>query len=105
TRTRRPPHEGVVALPCHTQHAAQRSDGKAGLLRSDERELYSFSFAKKAAAFFRMSRSIFSDSFSRRSAVFSRSSLVSFSLLLSSAGPGRAAAFLRFLAIRSTLYQ
>ncbi|WP_205320079.1 hypothetical protein, partial [Notoacmeibacter marinus] len=48
----------------NTAHAA---DGKAGLLRLDESEAHRLgSFAKKAAAFFRMSRSCFSIAFSRR---------------------------------------
>ena len=39
----------------------------------DEREPYSLSFAKKAAAFFKMARSISSSSTFFRSAAFSRS--------------------------------
>src|SRR5690349_9028733 len=74
TRTGRALGEGVVALPRDTQQPAQRCDREAGLLRVDERELHSLSFAKKAAAFFRISRSIRSESFSRWSRPSSRSS-------------------------------
>src|SRR5262249_9410415 len=62
----------------HLERAAQQPYRKGGLLRGDEREPHGFSFAKKAVAFFRMSRSILSVRFSRRSRPSSsRSSVVS----------------------------
>src|SRR2546426_4101583 len=68
---------GVEARARHLERAAQQPDRDGGLLRGDEREPHAFSFAKKAAAFFRMSRSIRSVRFSRRSRPSSsRSSVV-----------------------------
>src|SRR6185295_6426212 len=62
----------------HLQDRAKNSHGKERLLRGDERKPHSFSLAKKAAAFFRMSRSICSRRLSRRSRTSSsRSALVS----------------------------
>src|SRR6185369_4253146 len=56
---------------------AQGADGEGHLLRGDEGELHSLSFAKKVAAAFKMSRSIVSRLFSRRSrASSSRSAVV-----------------------------
>src|SRR5688500_17769885 len=46
---RLPLHVGVVPLPSHAKETAHRGDRKR-LLRGDERELHSLSFAKKAAA-------------------------------------------------------
>src|SRR5258705_4285639 len=57
---------GVEAGAGHPQHPTQHRDGEGRLLRLDERELHAWSLAKKAAAFFRMSRSIRSVRFSRR---------------------------------------
>src|SRR5262252_7351684 len=69
---------GVEARPRHLERPAQQPDREAGLLRGDEREPHACSFAKKAVAFFRMSRSIRSVRFSRRSRPSSsRSSVVS----------------------------
>ena len=59
-----PGEEAALADPQGTAHPADRD---AGLLRLDEAEGHRLpSFAKKAAAFFRMSRSCFSTAFSRR---------------------------------------
>src|SRR6185503_12619896 len=75
---RRPPLPRVEPRPRDLQRAAQQPDRKRGLLRGDEREPHGFSFAKKAVAFFRMSRSIRRVRFSRRSRPSSsRSSVVS----------------------------
>src|SRR4029079_7342028 len=52
-----PAAPGVVASARNTQRPAPARDSLDRLLRSDERELHALSFAKKAAAFFRMSRS------------------------------------------------
>src|SRR3989449_7298058 len=69
---------GVEARARHLERPAQQPDRHGGLLRGDEREPHAFSFAKKAAAFFRMSRSIRSVRFSRRRCPSSsRSSVVS----------------------------
>src|SRR4051794_32833008 len=65
-----------LALTRHAKDAAHRGHRKR-LLRGDERELHSLFFAKKAAAFFRISRSIRSESFSFWSTAFSRSSRAS----------------------------
>src|SRR5207249_5713777 len=62
----------------HLERAAQQPDRQGGLLRGDEREPHAFSFAKKAAAVFRLPRSIRSVRFSRRRRPSSsRSSVVS----------------------------
>ena len=66
--------EGIVPLPSDSEESTERRDWEGRLLRVDERELHSLSFAKKAAAFFKISRSVRSESFSRRSRSFSRSS-------------------------------
>src|SRR5207244_7115422 len=74
-RTRLP---GVEARARHLERAAEHPHREDGLLRGDEPESHGFSFAKKAVAFFRMSRSIRSVRFSRRSRPSSsRSSVVS----------------------------
>src|SRR5215213_5618929 len=66
----RPFPPGVVPAPRDTQQAAHRSHREVGLLRLDERErryrIASLSLAKKAAAFFRISRSWRSVRTSRR---------------------------------------
>src|ERR1700735_3958330 len=68
----------VVAALGNTQHATQRRNAVLGLLRPDERESHRFSLAKKAAAFFNISRSSLRTRFSLRSRESSsRSSLVS----------------------------
>src|SRR5262249_39629714 len=64
----------VEAGPRDAQHATERGDRVDGLPRLDERELQAWSLAKKAAAFFRMSRSIRSVRFSRRNCSSSRRS-------------------------------
>src|SRR5262249_56000803 len=72
----RPPR--VEASPRDLERPAQQPHGERGLLRGDEREPHGFSFAKKAVAFFKMSRSMRSVRFSRRRRPSSsRSSLVS----------------------------
>src|SRR5207244_1164371 len=48
------------------EYRAEQVDRKRGLLSRDEGELHPYSLAKKAVAFFRMSRSIRSVLFSRR---------------------------------------
>src|SRR5215207_6552310 len=73
---------GIERGAVHSEHAAHDGDGIVGLLRSDKREQLAYrssvSLAKKAAAFFRISRSIRSVWFSRRRrASSSRSSLLS----------------------------
>src|SRR5712692_1803337 len=77
-RCRRPRLPRVEARARDLQRAAQQPHREGGLLRGDEREPHAFSFAKKAVAFFRMSRSIRSVRFSRRSCPSSsRSAVVS----------------------------
>src|SRR5207253_8576178 len=63
----RPLQRGVEAAPGHLEASAQHGHRIVGLLRADEVEFQLLSFAKKAAAFFKISRSTFSRSFSRRS--------------------------------------
>jgi hypothetical protein len=64
-RTFLPREEAALADP---EDAAHPADREAGLLRFDEAEGHRLpSFAKKAAAFFKMSRSCFRTAFSRRS--------------------------------------
>src|SRR5207237_10472498 len=75
-RRRRPRLPRIAPRPGDPEHLAQRRHGEAGLLRRDEGELHSLSLAKKAVAFFRMSRSIRRRLFSRRSCVSSSRSLV-----------------------------
>ena len=66
--TGRPFLPGEEAALANTEDAAHPADRKAGLLRFDEAEGHRLpSFAKKAAAFFKMSRSCFRTAFSRRS--------------------------------------
>src|SRR5215207_10320291 len=71
---------GVIARPRDLQHAAHRLDGVLGPLRGDEpehRHRVPLSLAKKAAAFFKISRSSARIRFSRRSRrSSSRSSLL-----------------------------
>src|SRR5216684_2566335 len=75
---RRAPVPGVEARARHLERPAQQPDRDGGLLHGDEREPHAFSLAKKAVAFFRMSRSIRSVRFSRRRRPSSsRSSVVS----------------------------
>src|SRR5207245_5397413 len=58
----------VVTARRNTEHSAHSTNLEAGLLREHEAvHRYSLSFAKKAAAFFRMALSIRSCSFSLRS--------------------------------------
>src|SRR3989449_590815 len=77
-RRRRARLPGVEARTRHLERAAEHPHREDGLLRGDEPESHGFSFAKKAVAFFRMSRSIRSVRFSRRSRPSSsRSSVVS----------------------------
>jgi len=57
---------GVIPASTDLEGPAQDAHGKVCLLRSDERERYSLCLAKKAVAFFRMSRSIRSSRTSRR---------------------------------------
>src|SRR5262245_42200975 len=66
-----PPREGsrlprVEPRARYLQRAAQHPHRELGLLRGDESKPHGFSFAKKAVAFFRMSRSIRRVRFSRR---------------------------------------
>src|SRR5688500_1862140 len=68
----RPP--GVVAGPRHLQHPTQRGDVEDAGVRADEHEPHRASLAKKAVAFFKMSRSSASRAFSWRSRRFSSSS-------------------------------
>src|SRR5919106_1593334 len=68
---RRPALPVVEAGAAHTEHTAHHGDGIVGLLRGDERQHLAYrpslSFAKKTAAFERISRSIRSLAFSSRS--------------------------------------
>src|SRR5262249_42261039 len=57
----------VVATARDVECVAQDGNGVTSLLRRNERKLHLLSFAKKAAAFFNISRSISSRLFSRRS--------------------------------------
>ncbi len=82
----------VVACSTRRSHSgtpsrgpAQQTRGQLGLLRVDEGELHPFSFAKKAAAFFRISRSMRRVFTSRRSAASSSRSAVVSSPWLASA--------------------
>src|SRR5918994_574285 len=67
---RRPALPVMEAGAVHTEHATHHGDGIVGLLRGDEREHLAYrpslSFAKKTAAFERISRSIRSLAFSSR---------------------------------------
>src|SRR3954466_5549179 len=63
----------VVPGPRHLQHPTHRGDVKDAGVRLDELEPHRSSLAKKAVAFFKMSRSSLSRSFSRRSRRFSSS--------------------------------
>src|SRR3989441_7372626 len=77
-RRRRARLPRVEARARHLERAAEHPHREDGLLRGDEPESHGCSFAKKAVAFFRMSRSIRSVRFSRRSRPSSsRSSVVS----------------------------
>src|SRR5271168_4789079 len=71
TLRRRPFAPGVVARARDLQHPAQQRHRVPGLLRRDQRESHWFSLAKKAVAFFRISRSIGSRWFSRLSSTSS----------------------------------
>ena len=69
---------GIEAARGHPERPTALGDGVLGLLRRDPGEPYAWCFAKKAAAFFRMSRSVRSSRFSLRSrASSSRSAVVS----------------------------
>ena len=77
-RRRRTASPGVVAAARDSKGSAQLRGGQQRLLRSDESKPYLLSLAKKAAAFFRISRSIRRSFTSRRSRWSScRSSVVS----------------------------
>src|SRR5690606_24791201 len=77
SRRRRAPLRGVEAGPRDAEGLAELCHRERGLLRGDARKLHVLSFAKKAAAFFRMSRSILSSRTSLRSRASSvRSSVV-----------------------------
>src|SRR5579863_8950894 len=54
----RPPAPGIEPGPRDRQHPAHQRYGETGLLRFDESESHALSLAKKAVAFFRISRSI-----------------------------------------------
>src|SRR5476649_150586 len=72
------PARGVEATRRDLQVLTQLRDGELGLLRVDPGEDYAWCLAKKAAAFFRMSRSMRNSRLSLRSAASSaRSSVVS----------------------------
>ena len=76
--TQATPAPGVETRGRDQERPAQHSHGVSRLLRLDEPELHWLSFAKKAAAFFSISRSIRSCRASRRSATSSaRSAVVS----------------------------
>src|SRR5579863_5275777 len=74
-RRRRPLAPGVVTRARNVQHPAHQCHRVAGLLRRDKREPHWFSLAKKAVAFFRISRSIRNRWFSRLSSTSSSRSL------------------------------
>src|SRR3982751_3188686 len=74
----RPATPRVVAARRDVECPTQLADLEGGLLRGDPGELHDWCFAKKAAAFFRISRSVRSSRFSLRSrASSSRSAVVS----------------------------
>src|SRR5262245_42436944 len=74
----RPPPPGIVATRRHVERPTQLADLEGGLLRGDPRKLHCWCFAKKAAAFFRISRSVRSSRTSlRRRPSSSRSAVVS----------------------------
>src|SRR5476651_594320 len=76
-RALRSPLRGVEATRRDLQVLTQLRDGELGLLRVDPGEDYAWFLAKKAAAFFRMSRSMRNSRFSLRSPANSaRSSVV-----------------------------
>src|SRR5687767_11444498 len=56
----------IKSTPTHTETAAQDRQGVLGLLRGDEMKLHSLCLAKKAVAFFKISRSVRSSRFSLR---------------------------------------
>ena len=67
----------VEATQRHVQRPTELRDRKTGLLRSNPGKLHAWCFAKKAAAFFRISRSVRSSRFSlRRRRSSSRASVV-----------------------------
>src|SRR5262249_45306269 len=79
TRPRRfrPTAPGVIPVRRDIERATEHTNSEGGLLRDDPRELHCWCFAKKAAAFFRISRSVRSSRFSfRRRASSSRSAVV-----------------------------
>ena len=79
---------GVEATAGDAQTPTENRDGVLGLLRGDEPKSYRLCFAKKAVAFFRMSRSSCRMRFSLRSrASSSRSAVVSPVLPLRAIGP------------------
>src|SRR6185312_7617884 len=63
----RPLEPGVISRDAHLQHLADPSDRKGLEIRFDKCEFHACSFAKNAAAFFKISRSIISRAFSLRS--------------------------------------
>src|SRR5262245_38323834 len=65
-RRDRPSLPRVIAARTHAERPTEHANRIRGLLRPDEGERHSLCRAKKAVAFFRMSRSIFSCRFSRR---------------------------------------
>src|SRR5580704_12350462 len=71
----RPFIPGVVSCARDLEHPAHQRHRVAGLLRCDKSESHSLSLAKKAVAFFRISRSSRSRRFSRRSSTNSSRSL------------------------------
>src|SRR4051812_31955419 len=88
---------GVEAALRHAQHPAQRRHAVLGLLRPDERESHAFSLAKKAAAFFKISRS----SFRTRTSLRSRESSSRSSVVSAPAGPRPASISACFTQLRS----
>src|SRR6185436_15498697 len=67
SRRQGPPLPGIEAAARHAQTTTEDAHRVAHLLRSDELKSHSLCLAKKAVAFFRISRSIFSSRFSFRS--------------------------------------
>ena len=85
----RPRTPGVVTGPRHLQHPAHRGHAPDAGMRLDKGESHRLSLAKKAVAFFRISRSSRSRSFSRLSSALALPARVRVQGLASAAPPKR----------------
>src|SRR5262249_1161897 len=77
---------GVIAAARHLQHLAQRVHGKLLAMIADEDEPHDGCLAKKAVAFFKISRSMSSRLFSSRSCRISARNPLSLAVLPPAAG-------------------